>query len=114
MSRVKFPPYFKRRLKALAKRYRSIKKDIQPIIDELEKGNLVGDQIPGLSIAAFKVRARNSDIPIGKRGGYRLIYKVETLESLDCIFLVTIYAKSDQTDISAKEIEEVAQAIIEE
>ena len=67
MIKVIFTPLFKRRLKALAKRYRSIKRDIQPTIVELEKGNFLGDQLSGLSITAFKLRAKNSDIPVGKK-----------------------------------------------
>ncbi|MEO1133643.1 MAG: hypothetical protein AAFX40_13165 [Cyanobacteria bacterium J06639_1] len=74
MAEVRFTPTFKRRLKALSKRYRRVRQDLQPVILELERGNLIGDRIPGTSITAFKVRARNSDIPTGKSGGYRLIY----------------------------------------
>ena len=43
MTDVRFTLPFKRRLKSLAKRYRQIQKDIQPIIDELQKGNFIGD-----------------------------------------------------------------------
>jgi len=50
----------------LAKKYRSIRSDIQPIIDRLENGDLPGDQIPGVSLAVFKVRIQNTDIRKGK------------------------------------------------
>ena len=36
---------FLRRLKDLAKRYRQIQNDIQPVIDELRTGNFLGDRI---------------------------------------------------------------------
>jgi mRNA-degrading endonuclease RelE of RelBE toxin-antitoxin system len=109
MTDVKFSSAFKRRLKALAKRYRSIQKDIQPIIDELQKGNFMGDQISGTSVTVFKVRARNSDIPVGKSGGYRLIYQAH---SQDSVSLLLIYAKSIQTDASLKEIENALEQIL--
>ncbi|MEL6491202.1 MAG: type II toxin-antitoxin system RelE/ParE family toxin [Cyanobacteria bacterium J06621_3] len=106
MIRVIFTPLFKRRIKSLAKRYRTIKQDIQPILDELEKGNFLGDQLSGLSITAFKLRAKNSDIPTGKSGGYRLIYQVYSPE---CVVLLLIYAKSDQSDVSTQVIEDAAK-----
>lgn len=109
MTNVRFTQPFKRRLKALAKRYRQIQTDIQPIIDELQTGNMVGDQISGTNATVFKVRAKNSDIPVGKSGGYRVIYQVI---SPDEILLLLIYAKSDQADVSVGEIETaIAQAL---
>ncbi|MEQ8994968.1 MAG: hypothetical protein RID53_00500 [Coleofasciculus sp. B1-GNL1-01] len=56
---VRFTLPFKRRLKSLSKHYRQIRKDIQPIIDELQAGNFVGAQIAGTNYVVFKVRAKN-------------------------------------------------------
>jgi mRNA-degrading endonuclease RelE of RelBE toxin-antitoxin system len=103
MAEVRFTPPFLRRLKSLNKRYRQIKSDIQPIINQLETGNFVGDRISGTNLIIFKVRAKNSDIPTGKSGGYRLIYQLISPES---ILLLLIYAKSDQGDVNLDEIEE--------
>lgn len=102
MTNVQFTLPFKRRLKGLAKRYRQIQADIQPIIDELQAGNFVGDQISGTAATVFKIRAKNSDIPTGKSGGYRVIYQVLSPEN---VLLLLIYAKSDQADVSLEEIE---------
>ena len=95
---------FKRNLRILAKRYRSIRADIQPVIEQLQSGELPGDQIPGVGYQIFKVRVKNRDIRKGKSAGYRLIYYVKTLEK---IILVTIYSKSDQADISQAEIQSI-------
>jgi mRNA-degrading endonuclease RelE of RelBE toxin-antitoxin system len=103
MIEVRFTLPFIRRLKSLTKRYRKIQSDIQPIIEQLQNGNLIGDQIAGLDLTIFKVRAKNSDIPTGKSGGYRLIYQVVSPE---LVLLLLIYAKSDQADVSAEEIED--------
>lgn len=111
MTEVSVTASFKRRLKALAKRYRRIQQDIQPIIEKLEQGNFVGAQLIGTSIVAFKVRAKNSDIPTGKSGGYRLIYQVH---SQDKVSLLLIYAKSTQADASIQEIEAAIQAGLED
>ncbi len=95
---------FKRNLRSLAKKYRSIRKDIQPIIEQLQAGELPGDQIPGVGYTIFKLRVKNSDVQKGKSGGYRLIYYVKTSTS---IILVTIYSKSEQEDIAAAEIQQI-------
>ncbi|NDJ16902.1 type II toxin-antitoxin system RelE/ParE family toxin [Myxacorys almedinensis] len=58
---------FTRDLRTLAKKYRSIYQDVQPIIEELQNGNIVGDQIPNIGYAVFKVRIRNTDIQKGRR-----------------------------------------------
>ena len=102
MAEVRFTLPFLRRLKALTKRYRNIQADIQPIIEELQTGNFIGDQISGLDSTIFKVRAKNSDIPIGKSGGYRVIYQVI---SPQLVLLLLIYEKSDQADVSISEIQ---------
>jgi mRNA-degrading endonuclease RelE of RelBE toxin-antitoxin system len=93
-------------IRQLAKRYRRIRIDIQPIIEQLEAGELPGDQIPNIGYTIFKVRVRNSDAQRGKSGGYRIIYYLKTA---DQILLTTIYSKSDQQDIAADEIREILQ-----
>jgi addiction module RelE/StbE family toxin len=108
MVEVRFTPPFKRRIKSLSKRYRQIQADIQPIIDELASGNFIGNQISGIESTVFKVRIKNSDIPTGKSGGYRLIYQVISTE---LILLLLIYAKSDQADVSLEEIEDAINKI---
>ena len=95
---------FATEIRQLAKRYRRIRLDIQPIIDQLEAGQLPGEQIPGMDYTLFKVRVKNSDAQRGKSGGYRIIYYLKTE---DQILLVTIYSKSDKSDITAAEIKEI-------
>ena len=95
---IKVTPEFKRSLRNLAKRYRNIRTDVQPIIDRLQAGEIIGDQIPGIRYTVFKVRVRNSNSQKGKSGGYRFIYYLKTSTK---IILVTIYSKSDQGDIKA-------------
>lgn len=103
MTEVRFTKPFQRRFKALAKRYRKIQQDIQPIVDMLQTGEIIGNQLAGTNFIVFKVRAKNSDIPVGKSGGYRVVYQ---LVSPECILLLLIYAKSDQEDVTSEEIED--------
>ncbi|KOP24160.1 addiction module antitoxin [Hapalosiphon sp. MRB220] len=102
--RVEAAATFSRNLRTLAKKYRSIRNDIQPVIAQLERGELPGDQISGIGYEVFKLRVRNSDIQKGKSGGYRLIYYVKTATG---IILLTIYTKSEQADIAADDIKSI-------
>ena len=101
---IVFSDEFKTRLRTLLKRYRSIRTDIQPLLNELQSGNFIGDQIPGTGYTVFKVRLKNSDIQKGKSGGYRVIYQ---LRGDTYILLVVIYSKSDQDDIPANQIRDI-------
>ncbi|GAP96127.1 HigA protein [Leptolyngbya sp. NIES-2104] len=51
-------PEFQRRLKALAKRYRKVYDDLQPIFEDLESGIFLGDQISGTNYTVLKLRIR--------------------------------------------------------
>jgi mRNA-degrading endonuclease RelE of RelBE toxin-antitoxin system len=101
---IEYTPEFKRNLRALAKKYRRIRSDVQPVIDKLEAGEVMGVQVPRTQYAIFKVRVRNRDIQKGKRSGYRMIYHIKRPKN---IILVTIYSKLDQADISAEEIRRI-------
>ena len=103
-----FSDEFKTRLRTLIKRYRSIRTDLKPLLDELQSGNFIGDQIPGTGYTVFKVRLKNSDIQKGKSGGYRVIYQ---LSSDTYILLVIIYSKSDQDDIPANQIRDLIDRV---
>jgi mRNA-degrading endonuclease RelE of RelBE toxin-antitoxin system len=77
---IELTPRFKRDLRELAKRYRQIRSDLQPLIEQLQVGELPGDQIGGINYTVFKVRLKNSNIQKGKSGGYRIIYYLKTAE----------------------------------
>jgi mRNA-degrading endonuclease RelE of RelBE toxin-antitoxin system len=98
---VRYTPEFKRNVRLLAKKYRHIRSDVQPVIEQIQAGNFVGDQVPRTGHPIFKVRVRNNDIPKGKRSGYRLIYYLKTRTK---VILVTVYSKPDQGDITAQQI----------
>jgi mRNA-degrading endonuclease RelE of RelBE toxin-antitoxin system len=103
-----FSDEFKTRLSTLIKRYRSIRTDLQPLLDELLSGNFIGDQIAGTGYTVFKVRLKNSDIQKGKSGGYRVIYQ---LRGDTYILLVVIYSKSDQDGIPANQIRDIIDRV---
>lgn len=94
-------PDFQAQLRKLAKRYRNLRNDLQPLLNDLESGNCPGDQIAGTTYTVFKVRVKNSDIQKGKSAGYRVIYQQRDNVR---ILLVTIYSKSDESTLTAKEV----------
>lgn len=97
---------FKRQLRQLAKRYRHIHSDLQPVLDELQAGDTPGDQVPGTGYALYKVRIPNRDARRGRSGGYRVIYYLQTGSDR---LLVTIYSKSDQADVAAAELRKIIE-----
>lgn len=100
---IALTPRFKRDLRELAKRYRSIRTDLQALIEQLQAGEIPGDRIAGVKYQVFKVRLKNSNIQKGKSGGYRVIYYLKTDRE---IILATIYSKSDISDVNNETIEE--------
>jgi mRNA-degrading endonuclease RelE of RelBE toxin-antitoxin system len=100
---IDLSPEFQRNLRDLSKRYRNIRSDIQVVVGDIEVGNFIGDRITGVgdNYTVLKLRVRNRDIKKGKSAGYRLIYQIESPTS---ILFLTIYAKSDRSDITADEV----------
>lgn len=103
---VRALPQFQRDLKQLIKKYRNIRKDLDPFVERLRDGNTPGDQVPRVGYTVYKARVANTDSHRGKQGGYRVIYYVKTPER---ILLVTIYSKAEQTDISPDEIRRIIE-----
>jgi mRNA-degrading endonuclease RelE of RelBE toxin-antitoxin system len=99
--RLSFSARFASDFKKLRKRYRNIDSDVRPLTERLKAGETPGDQIAGTGYTVYKVRLSNSDAQRGKSGGYRVIYY---LQLADHVILLTIYSKSDQTDIPADTI----------
>jgi len=110
---IQFSDEFEEKLYRLSKRFRRIRSDIQPITDQLQQGDFVGDRVAGIGegYIVFKVRVRNRDIQKGKSAGYRLIYQVQ---SPAYVVLLTIYSKSDREDISANEIRDILTEVEQE
>lgn len=107
---VSASPEFEKDVRTLKKRYRNLEKDIRPVIEQIQSGQLAGDQISGTGFIVYKVRVKNRDIQKGKSAGYRIIYQ---LESQDSVALLRIYSKSDTDDISIQSIQKIINEISE-
>jgi mRNA-degrading endonuclease RelE of RelBE toxin-antitoxin system len=95
---------FKRNLRQLLKKYPQIRNDIEPVLQTLQQDELLGDRIQQNSYCVYKVRVKNLTAQTGKSGGYRIIYYLQTQTE---IVLLTIYSKSEQSDISSAEIKRI-------
>jgi hypothetical protein len=91
---------FKKQAKYIAKKYPSLKKDIEELIDSLEQEPTQGDP---LGKDCYKIRMAITSKGKGKSGGSRVITCVKVVE-LD-VFLLSIYDKSDRENISDKELD---------
>lgn len=103
---VRFTDEFEKQVYRLSKKYRRIRRDVEPVIAQLEDKVILGDRLAGFgsNLYVYKVRVKNSDIQKGKSAGYRIIY---LLESESSILLLTIYSKSELEDISADRIQSI-------
>jgi mRNA-degrading endonuclease RelE of RelBE toxin-antitoxin system len=100
-----FSPAFTRCIKALRKRFPTVKRDVELAIEILLENPTLGSVIPGTT-GVRKLRVRNSDLIQGKSGGYRMLYYIEDHQS-QRLYLLLLYAKSDQGTVSLREIQKL-------
>ncbi len=109
---VVFDPSFKRCIKKLGKRFRHVKDDVDTARRVLLKNPDVGVVIPGGS-GVRKLQVRNTDLGKGKRSGYRLLYYVKE-QPIPTIYLLSLYAKSDQEDVTRRELKQLLDELADE
>jgi hypothetical protein len=91
---------FERKLKRLAKKYKSLASDLALVIDELTINPTMGTPI---GKDCYKLRIAISSKGKGKSGGARMITFVRIVKQT--VFLMDIYDKSEQVTISDKELQ---------
>jgi len=91
--------HFDKEMKRLVKKYVSLKSEYDNLVKELEKNPEMGAP---LGNNLYKIRLAIASKGKGKSGGARVITYLKTEDRN--IFLLTIYDKSEQTDISDKEL----------
>lgn len=95
-------PSFDKKFKKLAKKYKSLKKDLTTFISELSQNPTAGVD---LGNGIHKVRMAISDKGKGKSHGARVItYTAIVNVEEGVITLLTIYDKAEQDTISNQEI----------
>jgi mRNA-degrading endonuclease RelE of RelBE toxin-antitoxin system len=91
---------FERKLKRLAKKYKSLGSDLSKIIIELKENPTIGTPI---GKDCYKIRIAITSKGRGKSGGARLITYVRIVKKV--VFLMDIFDKSEQASISREELQ---------
>jgi mRNA-degrading endonuclease RelE of RelBE toxin-antitoxin system len=97
---------FERKLKALAKKYPSLKDDYALLLERLEEDPVQG---AALGNSCYKIRMAISSKGKGRSAGARVIIHIVIRDRR--VWLLTIYDKSDVGSISAKEIKQLLDEI---
>lgn len=92
-------PTFKKELKKLAKKYRSLKTDLAALFDILETNPTQGI---ALGNNCYKIRFTITSKGKGKSGGARVITNFIIHENT--VYLISIYDKSEKDNLSDKEL----------
>lgn len=92
-------PTFKKELKKLAKKYRSLKTDLAALFDILETNPTQGI---ALGNNCYKIRISIASKGKGKSAGARVITNFVIADHT--VFLLTIYDKSEKDNLSDKEL----------
>lgn len=102
-------PPFNRQLKRLAKKYPSIGKDLKELGENLKENPIQGI---ALGQDCYKLRLAISSKGKGKSGGARIITYVRIIN--ETVFLLTIYDKLEQENLSDKELSELLEFLTDE
>ena len=97
---------FKKDIKKLFKKNRKIRAGIDTLINTLKANPKAGTP---LGNECYKIRLKDSSTNKGKSGGYRVI--TYFIEGSFKIILLTIYSKSDKSNINDNEIKAILTAL---
>jgi len=97
---------FDRKIKRLAKKHKSIKKDLAEIIEALKFDPFIGKP---LGKDCFKIRMAITSKGKGKSGGARLITYIRVVAKT--VYLINIYDKGEQETITDKELKLLVDAL---
>ncbi|MBM6945283.1 MULTISPECIES: type II toxin-antitoxin system RelE/ParE family toxin [Bacteroides] len=99
---IKLSLIFRKEFKKLAKKYRSLPFDLERLIESIQENPIQGTD---LGNKLRKIRLAITSKGKGKSGGARIItYAITVREDGIEVTLLTIYDKSDQENISDKEL----------
>jgi len=104
--KIKTIPNFDKALKRLAKKFSSLKAEYIALLDSLE---VEPEQGTPLGNNCYKIRLAIASKGKGKSGGTRVIIHVLITDKV--VFLLDIYDKSEQPNISDKELGELLKWI---
>lgn len=98
---IEYSDNFLKEAKKLSKKYKLLKTDLQQTVKEITSNEDLGVY---LGCDLYKKRVKNSSIPTGKSGGFRLIIYKQIEEK---IVLISIYSKTDRETLTDEELSEL-------
>jgi hypothetical protein len=104
---IKQTLWFEKQLKHIAKRDKSFLKEIEKLKISLEDNPNQGESLGG---GAYKIRVAIPSKNRGKSAGARVISLVR-IPKLDTVYLLDVYDKSEQDDISDNELKALIKAV---
>jgi mRNA-degrading endonuclease RelE of RelBE toxin-antitoxin system len=108
--RLRVTNRFERCVKNFKRRFPKITKDVSQAVEQLQTNPQQGTIIPD-DYNIRKMRVASSDMQRGKSGGFRLLYKLSSDDEISAedeetvMTLLYLYAKVDQSDVSASFLE---------
>ena len=99
-------PPFDKQLKRLSKKYPSVKKEYIELLNDIEINPVSGKPIGN---NCYKIRLAIASKGKGKSGGARVITYVQVIQT--SVYLLTIYDKSEQDNLSENELSELLKYI---
>ena len=103
---IEYADSFLKEAKQLSKKFKLLKSDLKQAVEEIETKNDFGVY---LGFNLFKKRVKNSSIPTGKSGGFRVII-YQQIENK--IALISIYSKTEKENLSDEELSEIIKQYI--
>jgi mRNA-degrading endonuclease RelE of RelBE toxin-antitoxin system len=97
---------FKRDVKPLVKKYRSLKNELADLFDSLEENPIQGDD---LGKSCYKVRLGIESKGKGKSGGARVITYIVTED--EEVVLLTIYDKKERDSLIPNELNKLLKEL---
>lgn len=104
--KVEVTAKFKKHAKRLLKKFPSLKQELNVLTNSLETEPTQGK---GIGFDCYKIRMAIASKGKGKSGGARVITHVQVTKTT--VYMLTIYDKSEQENISDNEIKEFIRFI---
>jgi mRNA-degrading endonuclease RelE of RelBE toxin-antitoxin system len=97
---------FEKQAKRLFKKYTSLKSELLQLVQGLKENP---EQGTGIGKNCHKIRVSIASKGKGKSGGARVITHIAIIK--ETVYLLSIYDKSDQETLSAKELDELLKYV---
>ncbi len=104
---IEYSDSFLKEAKKLSKKFKHLKSDLKEAVNEIETKKDLGVY---LGYNLFKKRVKNSSIPTGKSGGFRIIIYKQIEEK---IILISIYSKTTKENLSDEELSQLIKQYYE-